>query len=76
MLGALPSGYQAEQFPLLRGQLGHGITGALPLLEQLVEVRAKQSQQRPFPVVDVAPEPGPAVKTVGKSTRRGRAGTS
>ena len=43
---ALPSGYQAEQFPLLRGQLGYGITGAFPLLEQLVEVRAKQSQQQ------------------------------
>ena len=28
------------------GQLGYGITGAFPLLEQLVEVRAKQSQQQ------------------------------
>ena len=43
---ALPSGYQAEQFPLSGGPLGYGITGAFPLLEQLVEVRAKQSQQQ------------------------------
>ena len=31
---------------LVGGQLGYGITGAFPLLVQLVEVRAKQSQQQ------------------------------